>query len=321
MAAVFTDRIRVLAHECDFMGHVNNATYVRYLCQASLDAWTSPQPTTPPVRHLAIEYHAPAGYGDVLTVTARGVSSDERTLLMGYTLNREPDGALKPYAASGEWRGPGPLPLVESLASGALQESSGEPVVAHLQTQDPNTISVLCAPMLADAGPLGVIVLGSRRREAFVRQHTRLVSAIAGQTALLVENTRLYARLEHQAILAERGRLAREMHDGLAQTLGYLKLRAGQIARWLESGQLERAGSGRALRRRCGGCHLRRGFHGGWLRRSRRRGRRRRRPGQRGTGQRSAQRWRRHHAQRRKRRRCGVRRRRLRPAVVELVVG
>ncbi len=175
----------------------------------------------------------------ILTRTMEASRADAGLLLL-----REPDGALKPYAASGEWRGPGPLPLVESLASGALQESSGEPVVAHLQTPDPNTTSVLCAPMLADAGPLGVIVLGSRRREAFVRQHTRLVSAIAGQTALLVENTRLYARLEHQAILAERGRLAREMHDGLAQTLGYLKLRAGQIARWLESGQLERAGSG-----------------------------------------------------------------------------
>lgn len=147
--------------------------------------------------------------------------------------------ALSPCATAGAWDGADRLPLVESLAGGALE--SGEPVVASLQTSDPDTASVLCAPMIADEGPLGVIILGSRRREAFLRQQMRLVSAIAGQAALLAQNARLYAQLEHQAILVERGRLAREMHDGLAQTLGYLKMRTGQIARWVEAGQTDAA--------------------------------------------------------------------------------
>jgi len=176
--------------------------------------------------------------GRILTRTMQASHADAGLLLL-----LEPDGSLAPYAASGEWREAGSLPLVESLAAGALRENSGEPVAATLRGQAPqaNTASVLCAPMLADAGPLGVIVLGSRRQDAFLRQQMRLVSAIASQAALLAENARLYARLEHQAILAERGRLAREMHDGLAQTLGYIKMHAGQIARWLESGQADRA--------------------------------------------------------------------------------
>jgi nitrate/nitrite-specific signal transduction histidine kinase len=142
----------------------------------------------------------------------------------GLVLLRETDGTLSPAAVAGDWQGLERLPLVESLAAGALA-------------------SVLCAPMLADAGAIGVIVLGSRRAEAFLYPQVRLVSIIAGQAALLAENARLYSQLEHQAVLAERGRLAREMHDGLAQTLGYLKLRAGQIAGWVLSGQTEQAGT------------------------------------------------------------------------------
>ena len=162
----------------------------------------------------------------------------------GLMLLRDAEGVLTPCATTGDWKGLGRLPVVESLAEGAVREANGEPVVATLHGQPPlpDAITVLCAPMIGDDGPLGAIVLGSFRREAFVRQHMRLVSAIAGQAALLAQNARLYARLEHQAILAERARLAREMHDGLAQTLGYLKMRAGQIARWVETGQNEQAG-------------------------------------------------------------------------------
>ncbi|MEK6572865.1 MAG: GAF domain-containing sensor histidine kinase [Chloroflexota bacterium] len=161
----------------------------------------------------------------------------------GLLLLQNADGSLTSCATAGDWSALGHLPLVESLAAGALREADGEPLVATLrrQTSAPDTSSVLCAPMMADDGPLGVIVLGSRRQEAFLRQQMRLVSAIAAQAALLAQNARLYARLEHQAILAERGRLAREMHDGLAQTLGYLKMRASQIAGWVDAGQTDRA--------------------------------------------------------------------------------
>ena len=159
----------------------------------------------------------------------------------GLLLLREANGALTPYGAAGDWGDVGWLPLVESLAAGALRESNREPVVATLRGQTSNPVSVLCAPMISDEGPLGVIVLGSRQAESVLSRQTRMVAAIAGQAALLAQNARLYAQLENQAISAERGRLAREMHDGLAQTLGYLKMRARQIGRWVDSGQLEKA--------------------------------------------------------------------------------
>ncbi|MFP3854785.1 MAG: sensor histidine kinase [Anaerolineales bacterium] len=69
----------------------------------------------------------------------------------------------------------------------------------------------------------------------------RIVESVASQASLLIENHRLYREVEYRAGLAERARLAREIHDGLAQTLGYLKLRMNQVARWLEEGATERS--------------------------------------------------------------------------------
>jgi two-component system nitrate/nitrite sensor histidine kinase NarX len=174
----------------------------------------------------------------ILTQTMEASNADA-----GMVLLLDSDGSLLPRAAAGEWREANRLPLIEGLAEGSLQATSGEPVVAELQSSDPCAASILCVPMIAEQHALGVIVLGSQRRESFLRPQIRLVSAIAGQAALLAENARLYAQREHQVIVAERGRLAREMHDGLAQTLGYLKMRVGQIARWIESYQSERASS------------------------------------------------------------------------------
>jgi two-component system nitrate/nitrite sensor histidine kinase NarX len=49
------------------------------------------------------------------------------------------------------------------------------------------------------------------------------------------------AELEFQSMIQERARLAREIHDGLAQTIGYLKLQASQLRGMLKRGDLERA--------------------------------------------------------------------------------
>jgi two-component system nitrate/nitrite sensor histidine kinase NarX len=45
---------------------------------------------------------------------------------------------------------------------------------------------------------------------------------------------------EYQAVMDERARLAREIHDGVAQTLGYLKLLAAQLENNLARGETAR---------------------------------------------------------------------------------
>ncbi len=89
-------------------------------------------------------------------------------------------------------------------------------------------------------GPEGVLLLGSNSAQAFAQRHQALLETLAGQAALLIQNSRLMVQLEYQAVVDERARLAREIHDGLAQTLAFLKIQAAQMQNYLSRGETER---------------------------------------------------------------------------------
>jgi DNA-binding NarL/FixJ family response regulator/nitrate/nitrite-specific signal transduction histidine kinase len=136
------------------------------------------------------------------------------------------------------------LHLVKSLVNG-LQQTESTLIIRDLKQggdaeRGENMHSLLLAPLRNEGQLLGSLVLWAARTDAFADRHSRLMTTIAGQIALLIENHRLYLQAEYQAALAERARLAREIHDGLAQTLGYLKLRMAQMATWLQRGEIER---------------------------------------------------------------------------------
>lgn len=104
--SLFTDHIRVRAHECDFMGRVNNATYVGYLHQATLDACSGQESIHPPtVRRLSIEYRSPVGYGDVLEISVWPIEAGHSSELLGYRITRSDDGATV-VSAEIEWERP-----------------------------------------------------------------------------------------------------------------------------------------------------------------------------------------------------------------------
>jgi two-component system, NarL family, nitrate/nitrite sensor histidine kinase NarX len=88
--------------------------------------------------------------------------------------------------------------------------------------------------------PLGVLVLGSNSTQAFAQRQQALLETLAGQAALLIQNARLMVQVEYQAVVDERARLAREIHDGLAQTLAFLKIQASQMQNYLARGEMER---------------------------------------------------------------------------------
>ncbi|MDP9372064.1 MAG: GAF domain-containing protein, partial [Chloroflexota bacterium] len=80
--------------------------------------------------------------------------------------------------------------------------------------------SLLAVPLIAKDKVLGaVIVPAVRDRYDFSPVQSRLVAGIADTAALAVENARLYARSRELATAEERNRLAREIHDTLAQGL------------------------------------------------------------------------------------------------------
>ena len=128
--------------------------------------------------------------------------------------------------------------------------TSGEPVLLGDLAGDPagdpasrpELKSLLAAPLLSpERAVLGAILVGNRRASGFQPRQLALLQTIAGQVALVVQNASLMAELEYQTMLQERARLAREIHDGLAQTIGFLKLQAAQLRTQLDSGDAARA--------------------------------------------------------------------------------
>lgn len=76
----------------------------------------------------------------------------------------------------------------------------------------------------SEAQPEGWLIAGTRARPASIMREVRLLDAIAGQVSLGVRNTRLAERVAELAAEGERGRIAREIHDGIAQMVFMLTL-------------------------------------------------------------------------------------------------
>jgi len=91
-----------------------------------------------------------------------------------------------------------------------------------------------------DETGLGALMVGSRRTRAFTQRHLAVLQTLASQVSLVVQNVNLLAELEYKTVMDERTRLAREIHDGLAQALGFLKLKISQMKNYLEFSDYER---------------------------------------------------------------------------------
>lgn len=135
------------------------------------------------------------------------------------------------------------LPFLDGVLQGIM--ASREPMMLGDVTGDPSSApglrSLVAAPMLSpERSLLGAILVGNRRSRTFHQRQLALLQTIAGQVALVIQNTSLIADLEYKTMMLERTRLAREIHDGLAQTLGFLKLQAAQMRSYMNRGEYER---------------------------------------------------------------------------------
>ncbi len=83
---------RVREHECDPLGHVNNAWYLAYLQQATVELWGSEAPVYWQLQSLALEYLTPALEGDELAVYGWPIEREGEALRCGYEVQRRDDG-------------------------------------------------------------------------------------------------------------------------------------------------------------------------------------------------------------------------------------
>lgn len=99
----------------------------------------------------------------------------------------------------------------------------------------------LGAPMRAKGKTLGVISVFGQAGHQFSSEETTLLTSIARQIGVAVENARLYQEAGQLAVMEERRRLARELHDSVTQSLFSLTLFAEAGQRLVRSGQLQDA--------------------------------------------------------------------------------
>jgi len=137
-----------------------------------------------------------------------------------------------------------------SLASRVLEEK--RPLACFDAQTDPRTNhelmttlgfrSVLEVPFVLGGQVLAIaIVVTFDECRVFTEEQIELALGIANAVAPAIENARLYQRVEQLAVLEERARLAREIHDDVAQVLGALQLKVSLLDELLSGGKVTQA--------------------------------------------------------------------------------
>jgi two-component system nitrate/nitrite sensor histidine kinase NarX len=132
------------------------------------------------------------------------------------------------------------LPLRQSAAGVAGQR--GEPVIwtlSELPTESAlkqrlaalGVEQVIAIPLLAKGQLVGSLNLSTAHRQPFPPERVAFLKTVGQQIGVAVENAHLYEQAEQGAIVAERHRLARELHDAVTQTLFSANLIADVIPR------------------------------------------------------------------------------------------
>ena len=187
--------------------------------------------------------------------------------------------------ADAQWKAIGPAPRGHGLLGVLLQRRTPYRT-DDIRTDDrfewwpaahPVLTSFLGVPIVADDAVLGAIYVANKCDGAsFTEDDEYLMTLLAAHAGIGLRHARLYERSRELTIIEERTRIARELHDAVAQKLFSLRLTAEAAATVATSGPGARCGAGgpsggairvgvagAALRNRCasarGACRRRPG--------------------------------------------------------------
>jgi signal transduction histidine kinase/HAMP domain-containing protein len=127
---------------------------------------------------------------------------------------------------------------------------TGEPVIVPDVTKEPRyvrippdsrTMSELAVPLKARESVIGVLDVGSEQLHAFDQSDLVVLQSLAYQAAVAIENARLYEQAQQLAVVEERNRLARDLHDSVTQAVYGVTLYAEAASRLLAAGNVTTA--------------------------------------------------------------------------------
>lgn len=137
-----------------------------------------------------------------------------------------------------QWAAIGPLPrqhgmlgvMLSDPAPQRLRDLHADPRFRWWPAAHPNLAAFLGVPIvgsLADDEILGAIFLANPNgRPEFSDDDERLLGVLAAHAAIALTNARLFEQGRELTLIQERQRIARELHDAVAQTLFSLRLTA-----------------------------------------------------------------------------------------------
>lgn len=126
----------------------------------------------------------------------------------------------------------------QALRMAERARTTGQPIFFQERLATDGLASTALLLLQTEGATLGALFLGSSQPGVFKPSQIELMKAIASQIALAIRNAQLYTQLRQSAVLEERFRLSREMHDGVAQTLGYLGMQAERLEQLVERGDI-----------------------------------------------------------------------------------
>ena len=156
----------------------------------------------------------------------------------------EDDGELRVVCCSGT-----PLPTADRLSmEGSFAGrvlTQGEPLLltdpdvhVHLYQQNKELMTLLAVPLRTKESLVGVLDVVNKPG-GFTIEDSRIMRLFANQVAIAIENVRLSHQAEQLAVIEERQRLARELHDSVTQALYSVSLYADAARMALSAGKQE----------------------------------------------------------------------------------
>ena len=152
----------------------------------------------------------------------------------------------------GERENIGPPPVGHGLLGVVLHEGqklrltdlTRHPQSHGFPANHPPMHSLLAVPIPCKSPFLGNLYLTEKDgAEAFAAEDEETLARFAVQAAIAIDNAHLHQQVADLAIAQERIRISHEMHDGLAQVLGYVNTKVQAAEAYLRREKIEEAGA------------------------------------------------------------------------------